>query len=92
MANLELKPVEGMVVLRFFDEDPDDDKPESSFGNEAPDDYNKGIKALVVAAGAKVPAKKGQTVFVRSYAKNGADLGDGTVLTDGYCIMAVVEE
>ena len=48
------------------------------------------MAALVVAVGADVPAKKGQTVLVRSYARHGVDIGDNTVLTDGYCVLAVV--
>lgn len=38
----------------------------------------------------KVPAKKGNVVLVSPWARNGLELGDDTVLTDGYCVMAVV--
>lgn len=92
MSAPELKPVEGKVVLKFLDEESDEerDKRLDSYSN-APPDSDKGLWAQVLAAGAKCPCKKGDVVLVSSWARDsGIDLGDDSVLTDAYCVLAVL--
>lgn len=76
---VDLKPVRGLVVLQFLGE-----------SDSQSADHDSACFALVVAAGTDVPAKKGDTVLVREYAKDSTRIDDDTVITDGYAILAKV--
>ena len=89
----ELKPVEGKIVLKFLDEETEGEKRDRMSGNMQPGSTSeKGVFAQVIAVGPKSVAKKGAVVIVRPWARDGLDLGDDTVLTDDYCVMASVAQ
>lgn len=82
----DLKPVKGMVVLHFLD---DDDEP-STNGGYPSTEQEKTCLAQVVAAGPETSVKKGQVVLVREYARRSPEVGKGMVIADSYSILAVV--
>lgn len=89
----ELKPVENKIVLKFLDEETDEERDQRQNRYNAPSatvEPEKALYAQVVAVGPKSDVKKGNVVLVRQWARDGLDLGDDTVLTDDYCVMAVV--
>lgn len=92
---LDIQPVEGMVALQILSDAVDEDKAQDAMNSSAPDgdSYNEAVYAIVLGIGPKGPAgvKKGSTVLCRGYARNGLDLGDGAVLTDSYCIAALIK-
>lgn len=92
------KPVEGYVALQFIESE-SSAAPESSRDSmvtahpgEPGDDGERATLALVVAAGPKCPAKAGDSVFVRPYARRGTHIDADTVIVETYCILAVVEK
>lgn len=84
MADESFKPVNGDVFLQFF-EDTD-----SGISDE--DSYRDVIPALVVDAGPDVVGgvKKGQTVLVYGWARDGVKLTERMVVQYSGCIAAVV--
>lgn len=86
---LDYAPVEGKAVVRFLD---DDKEETANADSSAPyNESSEGLFALVIAAGKKVPAKKGDIVITSSWAYPGLDLGDGNCVIDGYSIQVVVK-
>lgn len=91
---LDITPVEGFVALQIVDDESEEER-EARRRLDAPSSsYNEAIYAIVVAVGPKAPAgvKKGVTVLVRKYARDGLRLDDDTVLVENYCIAAVVSK
>jgi hypothetical protein len=91
MSNLVIEPAEGMVALEFLD----DAKQETTRPNyDAPsgsDDYNTAIFAIVVGVGKKVTnCKRGDTVVVRAYAREGIKVDDDVVIVEAYCVVGKV--
>jgi len=100
---LDITPVEGMVALQIVDDEDETEREQrlASRNTNAPSDsYNEAIVAIVVALGPnsksamgpKIPTgvKKGSTVLVRKYARDGLRIDDDTVLVETYCIVALV--
>jgi len=91
---LDVKPIEGMVALQLVDDETEEEREQriASRQNAPSDSYNEAIIAIVVGIGPKGPAgvKKGSTVMVRKYARDGLRLDADTVLVETYCIVAVV--
>lgn len=92
MSAPELKPVKGMVVLRFLEDDDEDSSADAAgvYSSSPEPSQEKTCLAQVVAAGAETNVKKGQIVLTRSYARNNPEIDDDTVICDSYCILAVV--
>lgn len=90
----ELKPVKGMVVLKFLTDDESDTDVSRYASNgpssPSPPERDRTSIAQVIAAGPDTNVKKGQVVMVRSYAREAPEIDDDTVITDAYCILAVV--
>ena len=78
MATPNLKPVEGKVILKFLDEETDEEH-QRRIGPHSPGNLSqpKGVFAQVVAVGAKVPVKVGDIALVYPWARDGLDVGDG---------------
>lgn len=93
MTTPELKPVEGKIVLKFLDDETADEKRDRTSGYSQPGGTTeKGVYAQVIAVGPKSVTKKGAVVIVRPWARDGLDIGDGSVLTEDYCVMASVAQ
>lgn len=88
LTGVELVPAEGMVAVKFVDEE--DDADEAMPGIEEPSDPYEGVLAIVVAVGKKVDAKKGDTVVMRSWARSGTKLGDNLYICSGFDIVATI--
>lgn len=91
---LDVEPVEGFVALQIVDDETEEERKARIARNaHAPSQsYNEAIYAIVVGIGPKGPkgVKKGDTVLVRKYARDGLRLDENTVLCESYCIAAVV--
>lgn len=91
MSAPELKPVKGMVVLKFLEDDDEDSSADAAgVYTSTVDMHEKTCLAQVVAAGPATNVKKGQIVLTRSYARQNPEIDDDTVICDSYCILAVV--
>lgn len=90
LAGLKIKPAEGMVAVKFVDDDDDADDATPSPTSE-PVPY-KGVLAMVVGVGAKVSGvKKGNIVVTRSYARDSLCV-EGVHFVDSYSIVATLSE
>ncbi len=89
---LDITPVEGFVALQLVDDETEEERERRMGAPYASDSYNEAIYAVVVGVGPKAPAgvKKGATVLVRKYARDGLRIEDDVVLVESYCIAAVV--
>lgn len=87
----EIKPAEGMIAVRFVDDDLEEERRETYAAS--PDSYeNEALLAIVVAVGPKVSGvKKADVALLRSYAADGVKLGDGIVLIESYCVLGTVK-
>jgi hypothetical protein len=88
LSGVDIKPAEGMVAVKFVDDGDGDDDAASATPSE-PMPY-EGVLAIVLGVGAKTSVKKGDTIVVRPYARDGLCLGDGVYLIDSYCIAATI--
>jgi hypothetical protein len=92
MSSLVIEPAEGMVALEFLDEEKQE---EERSGYDAPpssDDYNEAVFAICVGVGKKVTScKRGDTVLVRAYAREGVHVSDDVVLVEAYCVLGTVK-
>jgi co-chaperonin GroES (HSP10) len=90
---LDIAPVEGFVALQIVDDETEEERELRKNRDYPSDSYNEAIYAIVVGVGPKAPAgvKKGATVLVRKYARDGLRIDDDTVLVETYCIAAVVK-
>lgn len=90
----KLKPVEGKIVLKFLDEETDEERMKRHVAHPGAVEHEpeKAEFAQVIAVGPKVAAKAGDVVLVRPWARDGLDVGDGQVLTDGFAVMAIVSK
>jgi hypothetical protein len=88
LAGLKIKPAEGMLILKFVDED-EEDEPAPSAEPLPPIEYD-GCLAIVVAAGAKTTSKPGQTVITNQWARDGMSLGDCMVLANQWDIVGTI--
>lgn len=89
MSALQIEPAEGYVALEFLDDAEDDDAPPSY---DSPSDDNDGVFAMVVGVGKKVTnCKRGDTVVVSKWAKEGMRIGDDCVLCESYVVKAIVK-
>lgn len=84
----ELKPAEGKLVIQFLEDREDGES--SSVGDYGSPSTSEACFALVLAAGLKTSAKKGQTVLVSGWARNDPEVDEGIVITDNWSILAVV--
>lgn len=94
MSTLQIEPAEGYIALEFLDEvAEDDEEPEQRQGYAgAPTIDNEGLFAMVVGVGKKVTnCKRGDTVVVSKWAKEGMRIGDDVVLCDSYVVKAIVK-
>ncbi len=94
--SLEVEPAEGMVALRIL-EDVDGDEEDAKVSPQAvpyptaEPIYNEALIALCVGAGRKVTiCKRGDTVLVDKWARNGLHIDDDTVVVEAYCVKAKV--
>jgi len=93
MATPDIKPVEGYVALQLLDDESEEEREARRRASNGPSEsYNEAMYAVVVGIGPKGPAgvKKGSTVLVRKYARDGLRISDDVVLVESYCIAAVV--
>ena len=87
MADQGIKPVKGYMLVKLLEKS----EPEQpSTQPETMDKPREGVLAQVIAAGADVPAKAGQTVIMRPYAVSGALEFSDMLFVEGYSIVAVV--
>lgn len=90
LEGVSIKPAEGMLAVKFVDDDEDDDGPSSS--PSEPMDY-EGCLAIVVAVGPKVTgAKRGDTIVCKPYARDGLKVGDDLVLIESWSVAATITE
>ena len=91
---IECRPVEGFVALQIVDDETEEERERrlAERSGAPSDSYNEAIVAIVVGIGPKGPSgvKRGSTVLVRKYARDGLRLDDDTVLVETYCIAAVI--
>lgn len=86
---MDFKPAPGKIALRFVDDGGEYVKLKDSSESHPPSD--DAVMATVVAAGAEVKGlKKGDTVLVHSYAKDGTRVDDTTVVTDSWCWIGTI--
>jgi hypothetical protein len=86
LTGVSIKPAPGMVALRFVDDLDDDDDISTNI-----DVDNYGLIATVLGVGDDVKGvRKGSTVIVRTYARDGLKLGENSVLTEAYCVIATI--
>jgi hypothetical protein len=89
-----VEPAEGMILLSFLEEEDEEEKTGEHSANVArqePDEDDP-ILAIVDAVGKKVTnCKAGDTVFVRSYARHGIEIGDSR-LVESYCVVARIKK
>ena len=83
LSGVKIKPAEGMVAVKFVDDD-DDDSP-----SDEPLEYEC-LLAIVVGVGAKVKVKEGATVVTKPWARDGLCLGEGIHLINEYEIAATI--
>jgi hypothetical protein len=73
---MQIKPAEGMVAVRFVDDEEDDDASNASSTPSSPVEYECCL-AVVSAVGAKVNGVKvGSTVICSPWAKDSPRIGD----------------
>ena len=87
----DVKPFGDLTVIKFLESEHSEEA--GSKGNDVPISPAGGGEeatlALVIAAGPESPAKKGDTVFVDSYARHsGARLDDDTRIVNRYHLLA----
>jgi hypothetical protein len=87
MSALGIEPAEGYVAIEFLD---GEDADPADHARPAPvsNDENEALMAMCVGVGKKVTTcKRGDTVLVRPYARNGIRVGDNIVLVEAYCVV-----
>lgn len=88
MANMQIEPAEGMVALEFLD---DGDEKTESYRND-PGEASEGIFAMCVGVGRDVKrCKRGDTVIVDKWAREGMKVGDGVILVDQWAVKGTVK-
>lgn len=90
---MDISPAEGFIAVEFLDDDEDEDERAANRRSypTVDDDYNEAVAAYVVGIGKKVTTcKKGDTVFVRKYARNAIHMGS-TYFVEAYCVVATVK-
>ena len=95
LTGQKIKPAEGMLVVRFVDDDVDDDKDPDSTRYPSAEPVNKpyeGCLAVVAAVGDKVKAKVGSTIVTDPWAREGLKLGNGLVVINSNAVKATLLE
>jgi hypothetical protein len=94
LDGLKIKPSEGMLAVRFLDEEGDGEQQPaqvSPYPTAAPAEPDRKLcLASVVAVGKKVEAKPGQIVAVSAWARKGDKIGDDIVLVSQWDVKAIV--
>jgi hypothetical protein len=88
LSGVDIKPTEGMVAVKFVDDD-DDDAEGPGSGPAEPMPY-EGLLAIVIGAGPKTSVKKGDTIVTKPYARDSLCLGDGVYLIENWYIAATI--
>jgi hypothetical protein len=90
MSALQIEPAEGMVAIEFVDDE--DEEPANAQQAETPSSYNEACFAICVGVGKKVTrCKRGDTVIVMSFARQGIKIGDDVTLCEEYVVKGVVK-
>lgn len=90
MTNLVIEPAEGFVALEFLDDEKQDEE-RNQYAEPGSDSYNEALFAVCVGVGKKVTVcKRGDTVVVRAYAREGIHVSDDVVLCESYCVVGKV--
>lgn len=90
LSGADITPSEGKVALTFVDDVDGDDDDRGATPSDDGVEY-EGCIAIVVGVGAGVKGvKKGSTVIVSPWARDGLKVGDDTVICDSYCIAATI--
>ncbi len=88
LSGVTIKPAEGMVAVKFVDDD-DDDTPAPGASSETVP--YEGVLAIVLAVGAKTSVKKGDTIVTRPSAKDySLCLGENVYLINSFDIAATI--
>lgn len=90
LSGVSVKPAEGRVILKFVDDDTEDEAPAAP--GQLPTVEYDGCLAIVVAVGAKCTSKPGQAVITSQWARDGMKLGEGHVLASQYDIVGTITE
>jgi hypothetical protein len=90
MSPLVIDPAEGYVALEFL-EDEAQEAERADYDAPNSDDYSEAVFAVCVGVGKKVTVcKRGDTVIVREYARQGVHISDDVVLVEAYCVLGIV--
>lgn len=90
MSSLHIEPAEGMVALEFLDEEDDEERPSYDEYNDG--QPNEGVYAICVGVGRDVKrCKRGDTVIVDKWAREGMKVGDDVVLADQWVVKGVLK-
>lgn len=88
LDGIKIKPAEGKLAVKFIDGEEED---EVEAASSSPPVSYEGVLAIVVAVGAKVTGvKDGDTVVMRSWARQGLKVGDNLFICDGYDVAATL--
>lgn len=93
LSGADVSPAEGRVLLRFVDDEDDEESSRDKTGPALADSVPyEGCLALILAVGPKTGTlKKGQMAICTPYARDGLKLGDNTVMTDVYNIVGTLK-
>ena len=86
MTEFGIEPSEGCVAIEFLEQET------ASHARPAPvaTDESDALLATCVGVGRGVDAcKRGDTVKVRPYARNGVKLGSNVVMVEAYCVLGL---
>lgn len=92
MSALQIEPAEGYVALEFLDGNEDDESPPSSRSGAQQSDSDNLVFAMCVGTGKKVTCcKRGDTVVVMPYARQGMRVSDDVVIVEAYLVKGIVK-
>jgi hypothetical protein len=92
MSNLVIEPAEGMIALEFLDDEKQEETRPKYDAPPSSDAYNEAVFAICVGVGKKVTTcKRGDTLVVRAYAREGVRVSDDVVIVEAYCVLGTVK-
>lgn len=97
MAAGDIRPAEGKIALQFLDDEEEEEEEEKEQPQRGStpvmaEEPERAIPAVCVGVGPRVTVcKKGDTVLVRKYARNGGiAISAETRILDSWCVVATI--
>jgi hypothetical protein len=93
MSALQIEPAEGLFALEFLDDEEEETEEQNQTAQTPYPEPTprEGCFAIVVGVGKKITGyKRGDTVIVDSYARNGLKIGNNVVLVESYLVKGKV--